>query len=770
MHDFLNAFALAVVTDRTIVWRFSPATSDAMGLTLAQCDAVVRRRAWTGRCARAQNTTSSAVCPAKGSTEASARDPRRLACAARRPLAAGEPASYDIDASVGCFEWQEAALLAHPRVLATLPPAAAERTRTLFSLGADMAMGALWDAYFHFDEAAVVQETQRALVEAGLQVASAGAGAAVTAGAAEAVAAARAGAGPTRWVAVHMRHQRASDKGLKSAAKYWPQVRSLLLDGGSVGGVGGGEDRGTPVSCAVFLAADRPAPYKHLKSLVEEEGCVFVRSRQGASAGRDFKAWRGKERGKGGWYEHGPFALSAAMKDLDLLSHADSFVGTTGSSFTTSIGELIAARGSPSTDGAVVSRVATSTRRQARRLPRFSLCDYYAPTCVTESTASVTGAAGAKLAGSTFPLVRAALGATDAIDGGDPLWTPGAYPGARSNRGFFSPQLAAVLDGSAQLGLGDCASLLDMGGASGAEGGAGGGARRALASGGDALALCPADRCVACDVATGSEGEPRIVMYSERRYDGTGSVLQHVIYAAAYAASLGMQYGGAYGQHNKTRPAEHVSGFELGRGVEFVFGVVDATKLLFPDRAASPLNGYRPAEVIEVGQPREEEEAQRQQGQRQQRRTFPQQVGTTVKAAVLRSSNVLLEEAIDARGGARLLDQFLTHNFVGAMRRGHECHRRRAPFASSLFAPGRTSVAMHLRRGVVNRGDKWRYTKMSYYATVLETILTVRPDADVHIFSSEVRVRKNEQMWSKEVVRREARCVPTLVQCNTRTA
>ena len=65
---------------------------------------------------------------------------------------------------------------------------------------------------------------------------------------------------------------------------------------------------------------------------------------------------------------------------------------------------------------------------------------------------------------------------------------------------------------------------------------------------------------------------------------------------------------------------------------------------------------------------------------------------------------------------------------------------------------------MHLRRGVVTRGDKWRYTKMSYYASVLDAILAVRPDADVHIFSASIRVRQNEQKWTKELVRREARC------------
>ena len=51
--------------------------------------------------------------------------------------------------------------------------------------------------------------------------------------------------------------------------------------------------------------------------------------------------------------------------------------------------------------------------------------------------------------------------------------------------------------------------------------------------------------------------------------------------------------------------------------------------------------------------------------------------------------------------------------------------------SEALFAAGRTSVAMHLRRGVVNRGDKWRYTGMGYYAKILGVILDVRPDADV---------------------------------------
>ena len=62
--------------------------------------------------------------------------------------------------------------------------------------------------------------------------------------------------------------------------------------------------------------------------------------------------------------------------------------------------------------------------------------------------------------------------------------------------------------------------------------------------------------------------------------------------------------GGAYGRQNRTRPAEHVSGFELGRGVRFVFGV-DAATILYPELASSPLHRFTGPELVELVQPKQ---------------------------------------------------------------------------------------------------------------------------------------------------------------------
>lgn len=68
-------------------------------------------------------------------------------------------------------------------------------------------------------------------------------------------------------------------------------------------------------------------------------------------------------------HEHGPYTRAAVLKDIDLLSCANMFVGTTGSSFSTSIRELIAAR---------------ATFDGSERPPRFASCQSGEKRCEVE--------------------------------------------------------------------------------------------------------------------------------------------------------------------------------------------------------------------------------------------------------------------------------------------------------------------------------------------------------------------------------------------------
>ena len=46
MHEFLNAFAGAVITNRTLVWSYCDRVSCKMGGTVSRCDAMLRRKEW----------------------------------------------------------------------------------------------------------------------------------------------------------------------------------------------------------------------------------------------------------------------------------------------------------------------------------------------------------------------------------------------------------------------------------------------------------------------------------------------------------------------------------------------------------------------------------------------------------------------------------------------------------------------------------------------------------------------------------------------------
>ena len=175
MHEFLNAVALAVVTNRTLVWKYTDQPGYPTGV--GDCERLVHRRPWI----QPEEVAARRVAPraaarlavmAPRASRSSLRQqqsgaawlplnlglhlldaPRRLVCDVQSSRFAAARA-----VSLGCLEWQQAAALAAP---GTLPPAAAARAATLFALGADHAYGALWHVAFEYDRSSVREHTRR---------------------------------------------------------------------------------------------------------------------------------------------------------------------------------------------------------------------------------------------------------------------------------------------------------------------------------------------------------------------------------------------------------------------------------------------------------------------------------------------------------------------------------------------------------------------------------------------------------------------------------
>uniref|UniRef100_A0A7S4BDG3 Uncharacterized protein n=1 Tax=Chrysotila carterae TaxID=13221 RepID=A0A7S4BDG3_CHRCT len=413
MHEFLNSFAVAVATDRTILWRWSGKNPQD------ECDRLLHRRNW--------------VAPAnelkvdKDFNLYYQDTPLHLACLPLR-VGDGPPGSPRLDSIfLGHVQWHQAAALAF-----STSPVTAHRGSQLFSAGADFAYGSLFHRSFYWDASAVVLPTLRALQQAGAissykHIFNSTYHHSTVSSNYQIPSSLRTD-WSAPWIGVHMRHFGAGDDGTRASAisVWWQQIRSHIdaragpkslyfreagaaayttasatemtaatvprrlsavgnatMEGkvkhkgsssssrvgktsgtttnGKAGAKGGGEakksikgdgskqtskgaSKNTPKStfsraprCALLVASDRIGAINSLRPLAESEGCVLVDSPR-ADVGSDHGDWL---------KEHGNFTDTVAMRDLYLLSLADSLVGTAGSSFTLAIAGQLAARYTP---------------------------------------------------------------------------------------------------------------------------------------------------------------------------------------------------------------------------------------------------------------------------------------------------------------------------------------------------------------------------------------------------------------------------------------
>ena len=318
IHEFLNAFAAAVVTNRTLVWRYSrqpgyPASEE-------ECGRLLHRRSWIWSESAAQTYNPNVAWKPLDLGLHIHDAPRRLACALLHPAVRTARV-----VSLGALEWQQAASLAAPGAFANQRHSLASAA-TLFSLGSDFAFGALFQSAFAWSESLVVDMTHATLQAAGLG----------SAGHSE-----RASEEPlvpltsAIWLGVHMRAQSESNDGTGLFPSFSRAISEVLDAHCPTGGIVP-STRDVNITekpcCVILLASDREASTAMLMPVAKQRGCVLVRSK------------RGEAEAPGLTTEHGRYTRDTAMRDVYLLSHADHLIGTSGSTFSLLMAEQLAFR------------------------------------------------------------------------------------------------------------------------------------------------------------------------------------------------------------------------------------------------------------------------------------------------------------------------------------------------------------------------------------------------------------------------------------------
>ena len=202
--------------------------------------------------------------------------------------------------------------------------------------------------------------------------------------------------------------------------------------------------------------------------------------------------------------------------------------------------------------------------------------------------------------------------------------------------------------------------------------------------------------------------------------DGVGTTVSHLLYAAAYAASRGFNFGGAVG--SVTGKASH--GVSESRAIAFWFGGMVPVVPAAHGKGRGRVLQVHTLEELDAISPA----------------TLPP--ATTITCSCAHDFDSTLRRLARFRGRVvpelllPLLGSFTAQLRLGAARSLAEAARR-VPDLMLGLASGRPRVALHVRRGDIHEqyqgGIRWEPDE-TYYRAV-EAIRAVLPTADVHVFS-----------------------------------
>lgn len=317
VHEFLNSFVAAFVTNRTLLWHFcdrKPCKMNSQG----DCDAFLTISPWIMKYddfriqwKKNECDGSADYVPISGVNHRHFSDEVAMCCKfdnTTLPIV-----------TFGTYELHDFAALALPTAL--LKPESKRRAGVLFhKFGEHYAYGVLFRLSFKFLNTIVEsnEETLRIAIDQWKKE--------------NATAARLLQNKPAFHIAIHMRHAAVTDEDLpKYDLSGYECVRTMVHQY---------QESMKDRACLILLAADRNDSLLFWKSKQEEFGCKLVITNHQASHAL--------------LTEHGPFTGEIAMRDLELLSRGDMFVGSSYqirhfymfvSSFSLLMSELIATNG-----------------------------------------------------------------------------------------------------------------------------------------------------------------------------------------------------------------------------------------------------------------------------------------------------------------------------------------------------------------------------------------------------------------------------------------
>ena len=241
----------------------------------------------------------------------------------------------------------------------------------------------------------------------------------------------------------------------------------------------------------------------------------------------------------------------------------------------------------------------------------------------------------------------------------------------------------------------------------------------------------------------------RPVLFNQVRFDGGGSVVLNMIFAAAYAYYRGWAYGGVFTKSLSTlRNGVVRHGEDLVGPMNFTFGH-NRSRIFQESHIATAATNN---DIIKVEYVRPMVKG----------KSSLEDIVLSAAVGLTRPTQVILFNSVSFRLQDILPFSLLSidgettiHNVTeyGSMTTPEFLADLRAPFKAAevlgyynccMFKAGVPSVAIHIRRGSVDATDILRYTENSYYIDIINRIRSVYPQADIHAFSSIEKWEKSD--------------------------